>query len=95
MTILGALLYWALQLFWYAMLASFLFQLLLSVNPGYRPRGFWLYFAEISLSITDVPLRLLRRVLKPIRIGPVMFDLAWTALFLLVLLCQRLVLTYL
>jgi YggT family protein len=94
MSVLGIVLYWALQIFWWALIASFVFQLLLSVNPRYRPRGFWLYFAEIALTITDVPLRLLRKVLKPVRIGPVMFDLAWTILFLLVVFAQRLVLTY-
>jgi YggT family protein len=94
MSVIGAVLYWALQLFWYALLASFVFQLLLSVNPRYRPRGFWLYFAEITLTITDVPLRLLRKVLKPVRVGPVMLDLAWTVLFLLVVLAQRLVISY-
>jgi YggT family protein len=43
-----------------------------------------LVFAEIIYSITDPPLRLLRKVLKPVRIGNMMLDLAFIGLAILV-----------
>jgi YggT family protein len=43
-----------------------------------------LVFAEIIYSITDPPLHLLRKVLKPVRIGNMMLDLAFIGLAILV-----------
>jgi len=47
---------------------------------GWRPRGLVLVLAEIVFSITDPPLRLLRRIIPPVRIGPVAIDFAWLIL---------------
>ena len=47
---------------------------------GWRPRGVVLVLAEIVFSITDPPLRLLRRIIPPLRIGPVAIDFAWLIL---------------
>ena len=43
-----------------------------------------LVFAEIIYSITDPPLRLLRKVLRPVRVGNMMLDLAFIGLAILV-----------
>jgi YggT family protein len=51
----------------------------------WRPRGFALVVAEITYSVTDPPLRLLRRFLPPVGIGSVRLDLAF---FVLILLCS-------
>jgi len=51
----------------------------------WRPRGFALIVAEITYSVTDPPLRLLRRFLPPVGIGSVRLDLAF---FVLILLCS-------
>jgi YggT family protein len=48
-----------------------------------------LVVAEVVYSITDPPLRALRKVLRPVRIGNMMLDLAFIALFLLVSLLMR------
>jgi YggT family protein len=50
----------------------------------WRPRGPVLVGAEMVYSITDPPLKALRRVLPPLRLGAVQLDLAFTALFLIV-----------
>ena len=46
----------------------------------WEPRGPMLVFAEIIYSITDPPLRLLRKVLRPVRVGSMMLDLAFIGL---------------
>jgi len=51
----------------------------------WRPRGFALIVAEVTYSVTDPPLRLLRRFLPPVGIGSVRLDLAF---FVLILLCS-------
>ena len=49
----------------------------------WRPTGVALVVAEATYTVTDPPLRLLRRVLPPLRLGPVQLDLAFTVLFLI------------
>ena len=48
----------------------------------WRPRGFALVVAEVTYTITDPPLRALRRVIPPVAIGQVRIDLAFMVLFL-------------
>ena len=50
----------------------------------WRPRGAVLVGAEVVYSTTDPPLKALRRILPPLRLGAVQLDLAFTALFLIV-----------
>ncbi|GEA80121.1 YggT family protein [Cellulomonas sp. CW35] len=49
----------------------------------WRPHGVALVVAEATYTVTDPPLRALRRVLPPITLGPVRLDLAFLVLFLL------------
>ena len=42
----------------------------------WRPRGLVLVFCEGLYSITDPPLRAVRRVIPPLRLGAVMLDLS-------------------
>jgi YggT family protein len=48
----------------------------------WRPRGVVLVVAEAVYSATDPPLRALRRVVKPVRLGSVQLDLAFLILIL-------------
>jgi YggT family protein len=50
----------------------------------WRPRGPVLVLAEAVYTLTDPPLRVLRRVLPPLRIGGVALDLAFFVLVLIV-----------
>lgn len=46
-------------------------------NREWRPKGFGLVLAEIVYTLTDPPLRFFRRLLPPLRIGPVALDLGF------------------
>lgn len=48
----------------------------------WKPTGVVLVIAEVAYSVTDPPLRALRRVLPPLGIGQVRVDLAFMVLFL-------------
>ena len=50
----------------------------------WRPRGPVLVAAEGIYSATDPPLKAMRRVLPPIRLGQVQLDLAFIVIFLIV-----------
>ncbi len=55
----------------------------------WRPRGPVLVLAETIYSATEPPLRALRKVLPPIRLGQVQLDLAFTVLFLITVTVMR------
>ncbi|WP_258726776.1 YggT family protein [Cellulomonas sp. NS3] len=48
----------------------------------WRPRGVALVVAEATYTVTDPPLRALRRILPPLTIGTVRLDLAFLVLML-------------
>jgi YggT family protein len=50
----------------------------------WRPRGALLVVAEGVYTVTDPPLRTLRRVIPPLTLGQVRLDLAFLILFVLV-----------
>ena len=47
----------------------------------WRPRGVLLVVAEVIYSITDPPLKALRRVVPPLQLGSLRLDLAFLILF--------------
>ena len=48
----------------------------------WRPRGAVLVLCEIVFTLTDPPLRLLRRFIPPLSLGRVQLDLSFVVLFL-------------
>lgn len=57
----------------------------------WRPSGVVLVIAEAIYTVTDPPLRVLRRVIPPLRLGSVQLDLAFMVLFFLVVIAQTIV----
>lgn len=84
------LLWWALQLYFLALVARLFIDLALSLNRGWRPKGLLLPVVEVVMTITDPPLKAIRRVIPPIRIGVIAFDLGWTLLVFGIFLLQSL-----
>ena len=52
---------------------------------SWRPTGFVLVVAETIFTLTDPPLKFLRRYIPPLRIGRVAMDLSYMVLFIVVL----------
>lgn len=57
----------------------------------WQPRGIVLVIAEGVYSLTDPPLRALRRVIPPLRLGQVSLDLAFLVLMLTTFVALRVV----
>nr|WP_246405377.1 YggT family protein [Nocardiopsis algeriensis] len=72
----------ALQLFVFVLIARVVLEMVQSFSRTWRPTGFMLVIAEIVYTITDPPLRFLRRFIKPVRLGSVMLDLSVLILFI-------------
>ena len=65
------------------LIGRFVLQLLQSFARDWRPHGVILVIAELIYTATDPPLRLLRRVIPPVRLGGISLDLGFTLLFFL------------
>jgi YggT family protein len=61
-----------------------IFEVLQSFARSWQPKGALLVVAEVTYTITDPPLKLLRRFIPPVRLGNVALDLSFTVLFLVV-----------
>jgi YggT family protein len=55
------------------------------VRPRWRPRGAALLLAEGGYTITDPPIRLVRRFVRPVRLGDVQVELSWSIVMLVCL----------
>ena len=56
----------------------------------WQPRGVLLVVAEFIYTLTDPPLRWLRRIVPPVRLGGVQLDLAFLVLYLGLTMLMRL-----
>ena len=82
MRILANLLYLVVLVFFLLLLVRLVLDWVQVFAREWRPTGFVLVVAEVAYSVTDPPLRALRRVLPPIGIGSVRLDLAFLVLAL-------------
>lgn len=69
-------------LYIWVLLGRFFLDLITSINPQFRPRGIVLVLCEVAFTLTDPPLKFLRRFIKPVRFGSVSLDFGWTILFI-------------
>lgn len=75
--------YLALLLFFILLLVRLVLDWVMVFARSWKPTGVALVIAEATYTVTDPPLRLLRRVIPPLRIGAISLDLAFLVLFLL------------
>ena len=78
-----------LLIFWLFLLARLVFDLVQAFARDWRPRGPLLILLEAIYSVTDPPLKLLRRIIPPLRIGQVSLDMAFLVLFIALQLLLR------
>lgn len=89
MTIVGSVLLAALYIFLLFLIGRLVLEILQSFARQWRPTGVVLVIAEAVYTVTDPPLRLLRKVLRPVRIGTMMLDIAFLGLWLAVIILMR------
>lgn len=69
-----------LWLYWLVLIIRLVFDLIQAFARNFQPRGIVLLVAEGVYTITDPPIKFLRRIIPPLRLGPVAFDLAFIIL---------------
>ena len=86
MRVLGEVLYWIgvlLYLYWFVMVARMIMGLVLGFSR-WRPSGAAAVAFEFVYTVTDPPLRFLRRFIPDLRMGSFAFDLSFLVLILVV-----------
>jgi YggT family protein len=71
-----------LLVFWVLLLARLVFDLVQAFARDWRPRGVLLILLEVVYTVTDPPIKAIRRVIPPLRLGQVQLDLAFLILLI-------------
>jgi len=85
MGIISDILSTVLVIFLILLIGRMIFETVQAFARSWRPSGVVLVVAEITYTVTDPPLKFLRRFIPPLRLGTVAFDLSFTVLFIVVL----------
>ena len=72
--LIGAVGYVVLLVYFFALWARFILDLVQAFSDSWRPRGVVLVLAEAAYTATDPPIKAVRRVLPPPRIGEFALD---------------------
>lgn len=77
-----------------ALWVRFIIDLSSALRRNWRPRGSVLVVAEFVFTITDPPIRALRKVLPPIRVGGAALDFSWSIVMLAVIVLSYVALAF-
>lgn len=78
MTAVGAILYYALLVFFLLLVFRLIMDYVFMFARSFRPQGLLAMALELAYTATDPPIKAVRRVLPPLRIGNVSLDLGFT-----------------
>ena len=75
----------ALVVFFLVMWARLVLDWMRVLRPEWRPRGAALVAAETAYAITDPPIRVVRQIIPPIRVGGARVEFSWSIVMLVCL----------
>ena len=81
-SLIATIVYIALTIFFVLMWARFILDLARTFARQWRPTGFGLVLAEAVYAVTDPPIKIVRRVVPPLRVGGAALDFAWSIVML-------------
>lgn len=82
MTIVGVVLSYVLWIYLLLLIGRLIFEMIQAYSRSWSPSGPLVPIAEAIYTLTDPPLRFLRRLLPPLRLGSVALDLSFLLLFI-------------
>ncbi|GAC82156.1 YggT family protein [Gordonia paraffinivorans] len=89
--ILLGVLYYVLLVFWLLLLGRLVVELVRTFARDWRPTGVAVVIIESVFTVTDPPIKALRRVLPPIPLGPIRLDLSLMIVMLVVIIAMNVV----
>ncbi len=84
MKVVADVVFFALLVFLLLLIFRLIMEYVFLLARSYRPTGLVAAALELAYSVTDPPLKALRRVIPPLRIGQVSLDLGFIILFIVV-----------
>ncbi len=84
MRVVADVVYFVLHVFLLLLIFRLIMEYVFLLARSYRPAGLVAAALELAYSVTDPPLKALRRVIPPLRIGQVSLDLGFIILFIVV-----------
>ena len=84
MGVVADVVYFALLVFLLLLIFRLIMEYVFLLARSYRPSGLVAAALELAYSVTDPPLKALRKVIPPLRIGQVSLDLGFIILFIVV-----------
>lgn len=83
--LIAAILNGVLLIYFIVLLARLVLEYIPMFNREWRPKGAGLVVAEIVFTVTDPPIKLFRRLIPPLRVGPVAIDFGFALTMFVVL----------
>ncbi len=77
-------LYYALFLFWLLLIARIIVEFIRNFARDWHPRGWVAVVLEAIFTITDPPVKLLRRLIPPVNLGGIRLDLSIMVLLFII-----------
>ena len=87
-SIIATVLSIALSVYFVLLFARFVLDLARVFARQWRPAGFGLVLAEFVYMMTDPPINFVRRFVRPLRVGGVAIDFAFSIVFIACLIAQ-------
>ena len=84
MGVVADVVYFALQVFRLFLIFRLIMEYVFMLARSFQPSGLVAVVLELTYSVTDPPLKALRKVLPPLRIGQISLDLGFIVLFIVV-----------
>ena len=84
-----SLVQFVLWLYLLILIGRLIFEYVQQFSRSWRPRGVLLVFVSTIYALTDPPLKFLRRIIPPLRLGGVSLDLSFLVLFFAVSMAMR------
>lgn len=80
---LGLILYALIRLYTWVLIIRIVIEMIQSFSRSFRPPRWFMLVAEPLFVVTDPPVKLLRKLIPPLRMGNVALDVSIIVLFLL------------
>lgn len=77
-SLIATIVYYLLLIYFFAMWARFVIDLVRTFNRSWRPHGVGLVLSEGTYAVTDPPIRFFRRIVPHVAMGPVAIDFGWS-----------------
>ncbi len=82
MSVVLSVLYLAILIYVLLLLVRLVFNWVQQFARDWKPQGVTLVVAEVTFTVTDPPLKAVRRVIPPLRLGAVSLDVGFIVVFL-------------